>query len=101
MAERNQKNRWRCTVTGCNPVLIGQSNADAHRTEVGHRVAKWPIRSAAGKAKARARNKSGYYDQYNVGHKSPEARGLTLGGGGGDWGGMPLSAFDMGEEADR
>ena len=77
MAEKNQHNRWRCLTTGCNPKLISQEAATAHATETGHRIAKWPIRSAAGKAKARARNRNGYYDQYNVGAKSAVARGLT------------------------
>ena len=76
MGERNQHNRWRCTVVGCNPKLIGQAAADAHAA-TGHRVAKWPIRSPQGKAKARERNRSGYYDQYNVGAKSAEARGIS------------------------
>lgn len=76
MSERDQRNRWRCTVVGCNPVLIGQAAADTHAA-TGHRVAKWPIRSAAGKAKARKRNRTGYYDKYNVGEKSAEARGLV------------------------
>ncbi|SEB28961.1 hypothetical protein [Arthrobacter woluwensis] len=75
MAERNQRNRWRCTVVGCNPVLIGEPAAREHEA-TGHRIAKWPIRSAAGKAKARRRNKTGYYDQYNVGPKSAEERGI-------------------------
>lgn len=75
MSERNQTNRWRCCITGCNPVLIGGEAATKHREETGHRIAKWPIRSAAGKAKAHARNKSGYYDKYNVGYKAAEVRG--------------------------
>ncbi|RBO73506.1 hypothetical protein [Microbacterium sp. H6] len=75
MGERNQHNRWRCTVVGCNPKIIGQAAADEHAA-TGHRVAKWPIRSPLGKAKARERNRTGYYDQYNVGEKSAEARGI-------------------------
>ena len=75
MAEKNQTNRWRCTVAGCNPVLIGESAAESHRDSKGHRIAKWPIRSEAGKKKAAKRNKSGYYDKYNVGAKSYENRG--------------------------
>jgi hypothetical protein len=81
MAERDQRDRWRCTVVGCNPKLIGQSAADEHAA-TGHRIAKWPIRSPQGKAKARERNRSGYYDQYNVGPKSAEVRGIGRGGGG-------------------
>lgn len=64
--------RYRCCITGCNPKLIGEAAATEHRTETGHRTAKWPVRSEAGKAKARARNQSGYYDKYNVGHKARE-----------------------------
>lgn len=75
MAEKDQTNRWRCTVTGCNPVLIGQAAADAHREAKGHRTAKWPIRSKAGKREAAVRNKTGYYDKYNVDSKSYENRG--------------------------
>lgn len=74
MSERDQHNRWRCTVVGCNPVMKSLEAMEAHRAETGHRTAKWPIRSAAGKAKAQQRNKTGYYDKYNVGAK---ARGIT------------------------
>lgn len=77
MAERNQRNRFRCIVVGCNPVLIGQQSATEHGELTGHRTAKWPIRSAAGKAKARQRNRTGYYDQYNVGAKSAVMRGIV------------------------
>lgn len=76
MSERDQHNRWRCTVVGCNPVMKSLEATEKHRAETGHRTAKWPIRSAAGKAKARQRNKTGYYDKYNVGAKSAEARAL-------------------------
>lgn len=77
MSERDQRNRWRCTVTGCNPVLLSQEAQDKHHETTGHRTAKWPIRSKAGKKKARARNRTGYYDKYNVGEKSSIARGLV------------------------
>lgn len=80
MAERAQPNRWRCLTTGCNPKL-NQASAAEHATDTGHRVAKWPVRSAEGKRRARQRNRSGYYDQYNVGAKAPEARfGARAGG---------------------
>lgn len=75
MAEKDQTNRWRCTVAGCNPVLIGETAAESHRDSKGHRIAKWPIRSKAGKKKAAVRNRTGYYDKYNVGAKSYENRG--------------------------
>lgn len=81
MSEKNQHKRWRCLQTGCNPKL-NEATAAKHKAEVGHRVAKWPIRSPEGKAKASARNKSGYYDQYNVGPKSASARGFYNSGGG-------------------
>lgn len=81
MGEKEQPKRWRCLTSGCNPVL-DEAAAAAHSTETGHRTAKWPKRSAAGKAKAKARNKSGYYDRYNVGAKSATARGFYNGGGG-------------------
>lgn len=70
MSERDQHNRWRCTVVGCNPVMKSLEAVETHQAETGHRTAKWPIRSAAGKARARQRNKTGYYDKYNVGAKS-------------------------------
>lgn len=69
MAEKDQPKRWRCLQAGCNPVLNEQA-ADYHRDETGHRVAKWPVRSEKGKAKARRRNRTGYYDKYNVGAKA-------------------------------
>lgn len=78
MAEKDQTNRWRCTVTGCNPKLASQEEADAHRGVFGHRVAKWPVRSAEGKRRAKKRNPTGYYDRYNVGAKAPVR---SLGGG--------------------
>lgn len=74
MAEKTQSNRWRCLKTGCNPLLFGVDQANAHADSEDHRVAKWPVRSEAGKRKARARNKSGYYDKYNVGEKSYDVR---------------------------
>lgn len=76
MAERDQHNRRRCLTPGCNPVLLGDEAAAAHAASTGHRTAKWPIRSAEGKRRAAVRNRTGYYDRYNTGAKSPEARGL-------------------------
>lgn len=78
MAERDQPDRYRCTVTGCNPVMHGAEAAAAHAAETSHRTAKWPIRSDEGKAKARARNRNGYYTKYNTGYKSPAARSLHV-----------------------
>lgn len=66
--------RWRCLVAGCNPVLFGTDEADEHRSSQGHRVALWPVRSVEGERRARIRNKTGYYDKYNVGPKAPEVR---------------------------
>lgn len=74
MGERDQKNRWRCVVVGCNPVMKSEKVRDEHVAATGHRTAKWPIRSAEGKRRARARNRSGYYDKYNAGEKSHAAR---------------------------
>lgn len=65
--------RQRCTVTGCNPYLANTADAVTHTETTKHRTAAWPVRSAVGIAKAEMRNKSGYYDKYNVGYKSPEA----------------------------
>ena len=93
MSERDQHNRWRCTVTGCNPVMKSIEAMESHRAETGHRTAKWPIRSASGKARARQRNKTGYYDKYNVGEKSAEARGLTRGNGYDSWDGYEMHPF--------
>ena len=77
--KKNNSNRFRCTVTGCNPKLYGENAAEDHKNETGHRTAKWPVRSAEGERRARQRNKSGYYDKYNVGDKSAVARGLSSG----------------------
>ena len=76
MSERPQPTRWRCLSTGCNPIL-NEATAVQHTADTAHRTAKWPVRSKAGKAKAKARNRSGYYDKYNVGEKSAVARGLV------------------------
>lgn len=84
MSERNQPGRWRCTVVGCNPVMKSTEVMESHQAETGHRTAKWPIRSVEGKAKAKRRNKTGYYDKYNVGAKTAVARGLTRSGGSDD-----------------
>jgi len=73
MGERKQLNRWRCLTTGCNPVL-DETLAEEHKKSTGHRVAKWPVRSAKGQKKAAKRNRSGYYDKYNVGEKSYVSR---------------------------
>lgn len=74
---KNNANRFRCTVVGCNPKLYGENAAEAHKKATGHRTAKWPVRSAEGERRARQRNKNGYYDKYNVGDKSAVARGLV------------------------
>lgn len=66
--------RHRCLIKGCNPYLADRAAADDHKAETGHRVAKWPVRSAEGKRRARVRNRSGYYNKYNGGAKSYEAR---------------------------
>lgn len=75
--DQPQPIRWRCMKVGCNPIL-NEQGAHAHNKSTGHKVAKWPVRSKAGKAKARQRNKTGYYDQYNVGPKSAEARAAFI-----------------------
>lgn len=87
MSTPSASKRWRCLAAGCNPKL-NEATAVAHKESTGHRVAKWPVRSAAGKAKARERNRSGYYDKYNVGAKSASARGLR-----------PSRPFDVNDEA--
>jgi hypothetical protein len=69
------QNRWRCLVTGCNPKLNSDS-AREHKAATGHRVAAWPVRSAEGVRRAKARNRTGYYDQYNVDEKSARNRGI-------------------------
>jgi methylmalonyl-CoA mutase N-terminal domain/subunit len=102
MAEKKQLNRWRCTVVGCNPVLKGLEKAEAHRNSTGHRVAKWPVRSAKGQQKARQRNRSGYYDVYNVGDKSYEARfGFDEPDEFGYSEGRPLSGEDLAWDEDK
>lgn len=73
--------RQRCLTVGCNPKLRDEAAATNHRKFTDHRTAAWPVRSAAGKRKAKARNRSGYYDRYNIGSKSAEARGLDTGSG--------------------
>ena len=59
-----QDKRWRCLVTGCNPIL-DEETAQQHKLSAGHRVAKWPVRSAEGKRRAKKRNRTGYYHRYN------------------------------------
>jgi hypothetical protein len=96
MAERKQPNRRRCLTAGCNPVLHGQDQADDHTTATGHRTAKWPVRSPEGRRRANVRNQTGYYDRYNTGTKSAEARWLTPGVRGGYPSGAGLPAMDEG-----
>ena len=80
MSEKAQPSRWRCLATGCNPVL-NAATAKEHNEKTGHRVAKWPVRSAAGKAKAKARNRSGYYDKYRgLDPRKSNGRGVQLSG---------------------
>jgi len=67
--------RMRCLTAGCNPVIT-EDTAQAHKEATGHRVAKWPVRSADGIKKAKDRNRNGYYSKYNTGDKSPKERGL-------------------------
>lgn len=89
--------RYRCTVVGCNPELWGEAARDDHADRAGHRTAKWPVRSAEGKRRARQRNRSGYYDRYNVGHK---ARGGSGYGSRGEWGddSHPFSPEALGQD---
>lgn len=54
-------NRMRCLQVGCNPKLKGESIAAQHSQDTGHRVAKWPVRSATGKAKQGERNRISHY----------------------------------------
>ena len=72
-AEKANANRWRCMVTGCNPILE-QDTAEEHNSTTGHKVAKWPVRSKAGHEAAKVRNQSGYYIKYNNGDKTLQAR---------------------------
>mgnify|MGYP007022191210 CR=1 FL=1 len=74
--DRKQKNRYRCCTVGCNPKLFGEDAAALHTEKTGHRTAKWPVRSAEGRRKARLRNSSGYYDKYNVGEKDALIRNI-------------------------
>ncbi|WP_432789280.1 hypothetical protein QYM46_13150 [Brevibacterium sp. K11IcPPYGO002] len=76
---KKRPNRQRCLTVGCNPMLTDEGAAKNHREATGHRTAKWPVRSAEGERRARIRNKTGYYDKYNVGAKSAVARGLVPG----------------------
>jgi hypothetical protein len=80
MVKAHNSNRWRCLTVGCNPVLFGAEAADAHSVATKHRTAKWPTRSEVGELRAKARNRSGYYDKYNVGAKSAAARGIGRNG---------------------
>lgn len=74
------KNRWRCLAVRCNPKLYGEFAARRHQAVTGHRVAKWPVRSAEGKRRERERNRTGYYDKYNVGAKHATVRLPQYGG---------------------
>ena len=96
--EKPQPNRWRCLISGCNPIL-NEETAAKHKETTGHRVAKWPVRSADGQAKAQKRNQTGYYRKYNFGDKSPMARGLKgYGGHSGDYEPHPFSAEALGQD---
>lgn len=53
---RKKPERWRCLTVGCNPVLKHQKVAEQHRDQTGHRIARWPVRSADGHRKQRERN---------------------------------------------
>lgn len=65
--------RHRCLTVGCNPYLGSLAEAESHKSETGHRIAKWPVRSKAGERRAMIRNRSGYYNKYNFGNKSYSA----------------------------
>jgi hypothetical protein len=62
---RKNAGRMRCLQVGCNPILDVDS-AKAHSEETAHRTAAWPVRSIEGTRRAKARNRTGYYDKYNV-----------------------------------
>src|SRR5215217_4800288 len=65
-AAQKTAGRWRCLMSGCNPKLDA-ATAEAHKAATGHRAAAWPVRSGEGTRRAKARNRSGYYDKYNEG----------------------------------
>lgn len=67
--------RWRCLIVGCNPKLFGEEAAHDHRSETGHRVALWPVRSEEGHRRAQIRNQTGYYDKYNNARKKKRSSG--------------------------
>lgn len=54
---RKASDRWRCLTVGCNPKLKSQKVAEQHRDQTGHRIARWPVRSAEGHRKQRERNR--------------------------------------------
>lgn len=75
---KDNSDRWRCKTRDCNPELYGEAAAQQHRDETGHRVNRWPVRSAEGKRRARNRNKGGYYDKYNRGPKTWAVRSEVI-----------------------
>lgn len=52
--------RHRCLMVGCNPKLKSRAVAEQHREQTGHRIARWPKRSAEGERKQRERNRQQY-----------------------------------------
>lgn len=54
---RRPSERWRCLIVGCNPRLKNAGSAQNHKAQTGHRVARWPVRSAEGKRRQVDRNR--------------------------------------------
>lgn len=89
------RQRYGCTVVGCNPVLWGEEARDAHVEETGHRARKWPERTKDGERKARQRSRSGYYNKYNKGAKAYRPGRRSFGSVHGD---HPFSPEALGQE---
>lgn len=53
--------RHRCLTVGCNPKLKNRAAAEQHKEQTGHRIARWPKRSAEGE-RNREQYMSGRFD---------------------------------------
>lgn len=74
---RRTSDRWRCLTVGCNPTLKSQRIAEQHRDQTGHRIARWPVRSAEGQQKQRERNQRVWEErQEDLGHGPELGPGL-------------------------
>lgn len=70
--------RQRCTVTGCNRMLVDLAEASAHLDATGHRTAAWTVRCSEDNRRERRRNRTGYHHKYQLAREERELEAFVV-----------------------